>query len=50
MARVVPNAKSIYSGLGKYPRATMRQAKGLPSVDTIQTNQAYDPSPINPLP
>lgn len=53
-ARVIPTMKSVYMGLGNYPRATMRQSGpsggAVPSVDVIQTNPAFTPTPDGPQP
>lgn len=49
-SRAVPIMKTVYQGLGNFPRATMRQSRGLPSVDTIQTNPSFQPTPDGPQP
>lgn len=50
MARAIPSMKSVYIGLGNYPRGTMRQSNGLPSVDGIQVNPAFQADPADPTP
>ena len=53
MARIVPGTKSVLSGLGRFPRSTMRQSGpiggAMPSVDRIQTGR-FRPTPDGPQP